>query len=383
MKRSWCVYGLCVVTLLVGARLAWADAEGDALAAALAKAPPSQGMTEARQKAVAAMDAWIARPRSERLEPVIRYYNAAVDRVLNKLETEKITSGLRIFQLYSSGVIVQTPETVFAFDLNEGPQWRKWPANFNPEAEAAEMGPDSERRGRMIQRMKQAEEQLGNGPRFVFSEEQEKRFVALIDYSFHTHQHGDHISRQLSEALLKAGKTVVVTESNRASWKRYPWAEKLTVLEQTVQTPQTVGPLKVDVLWDHQWNNLLHESGTPCDAFVVTTPGGLAVMTKGDTNCGLQLLGWLTLLKERGQKIDVVVGSVIFWKGVPVLPQWSRLFTPLFLPGHTWEFGHRNEDQPQGNCNAYLQAWGWAREGAAPEKANVLTWGESIDIPAR
>jgi L-ascorbate metabolism protein UlaG (beta-lactamase superfamily) len=350
MKHSLLAQSVWTFVLLAGASTAAADSEGDAIAAALAAARPSLPMAPARLEALKRLDAWIARPRSERTEPCIAYYQAAVDRALDALEHQRVASGVRIFQLYSSSVIVQTPETVFAFDLAQGPP-------------------------------RHADETSGNkGMEFRMTDLQIARLVKLIAYSFHTHEHGDHIDAQLAKSLLAAGKTVIVTENNKKRWQEQPWADKLTVLKQTIKAPVDVGPLKVDVLCDHQWNNTMHTSGTPCNAFVVTTPGGVAVMTKGDINCGLQLYGWLSLLKQRGQRVDVVVGSSIFWKGVGTLAGWNALFEPLWLPGHNWEFTHRGENEATGNCGRYALSWRLVQSATRIHKAQVLSWGEWLDV---
>jgi len=46
-----------------------------------------------------------------------------------------------------------------------------------------------------------------------------KRLASLIEYSFHTHEHDDHIDYQLTRALLDAGQTVIVTASNKEMWR--------------------------------------------------------------------------------------------------------------------------------------------------------------------
>lgn len=347
---------LCAIAVLLC--LAWATAasaanEADSITAALDAAKPAARMTEQREAALKSLDAWIARPGSERDPAVIGYYQAAVDRALDRLEREKIASGVRIFQLYSSSVIVQTPETVFSIDLDQGPN---------------------------VDLSKTPSEE---GVAFRLTDAQVARIASLVRYAFFTHEHSDHVDYQLTKALLDARRTVVVTESNRSMWSREPWADRLTVLPQTVDAPAAVGPLKVRVLCDHQWNNALHTRGTPCDAYVIETPGGVALMTKGDINCGLRLLGWLTLLKQRGQHVDVVVGSTLFWRGVSTLPEWNALFSPLWLPGHAWEFEHRKDAQSKGNCAAYLDAWMFTRLAAGSENVQALSWGESIDVGRR
>ena len=156
------------------------------------------------------------------------------------------------------------------------------------------------------------------------------------------------------------------------------------VLPQTVDAPAAVGPLKVHVLCDHQWSNAAHTRGMPCNAYVIETSGGVTVMTKGDINCGLQLYGWLSLLKQRaGLHVDVVVGSTLFWRGVNTLSEWNRLFSPQWLPGHAWEFEHRNDTEPKGNCAAYFDAWLFTRVASGSDKVQVLTWGEWIDVGGR
>jgi L-ascorbate metabolism protein UlaG (beta-lactamase superfamily) len=339
-----------VTAALLPLSAVFADDQGNAIADALHAAPPAREMTDARREALAALDVWIARPGSERLEPVAGYYRAAIDRALDTLERERVGQGIRVVQLYSSSVIVQTPETVFAFDLDQGPN------------RGLTTTPDD------------AVEP------FSLTPEQIARIARIVDYSFHTHEHDDHVDYAITRALMDAGKTVVVTESNREIWHDEPWAEKLVVLDQTMKKPVDVGPLKVDVLWDHQWNNAAHTSGTPCNAYVVTVPGGMTVMTKGDINCGLQLYGWLSLLQQRGQRIDVVAGSTVFWRGVNTLREWNALFEPLWLPGHNWEFTHRKDDEPKGNCGGYVESWQFARMIGNAKQVQVLSWGEWIDV---
>ena len=346
MTRRFGIVGVWVAFWLVGAVGARADGEGDAIAAALAAAKPAVPMTEARENALTALDSFLGQPKSKVAPSCIAYYQAAVDRALDQLEREKVASGVRIFQLYSSSIIVQTPETVFAFDLDQGPNedMNKTPAE--------------------------------EGMPFCLTDAQIARIAKLVTYSFHTHEHSDHVDFQLTQALLDAGKTVIVTESHKTMWKRYPWAEKLMVLAQTVKAPIQIGPLKVDVLWDHQWGQAAHNSGTPCDAFVIQTPGGVTVMTKGDVNCGLQLLGWLNILTQRGVHVDVVVGSQVFWKGVNTFAEWNALLKPLWLPGHAYEFEHRVP-------LTYVGAWEAARRESGSENVQVLSWGEWIDVPGR
>lgn len=339
------------VGLIASTGLASAD-EGEEIWTALLKTPPvAQGNpSEARQQAVQALDAWIAQPNSEQSPECVAYYRRAVDRVIHLLKTERPKKGVRIFQLYSSSVIVQSPSCAFSIDLDQGPNEN---LHKTPEEEGAP---------------------------FCMTDEQVDSLAALIDCAFYTHEHGDHIDYETVKALLSKGKTVVTTESNKRIWAGESWSDAIVVPNQTLGKGQKVGELDVDVLWDHQWNNSAHESGTPCNAYVITVPEGVTIATKGDINCALQLYGWLHVLVEEGRKVDVMVGSPIYWRGVTLTRQIDALLEPLWIPGHNWEFGHRPAGEARGNASAFGQSAAALTRMAVKGDAVALTWGEYVDV---
>ncbi len=312
--------------------------------------PPSVPQDDERFEALIALDAWLSAADSETTEAVVAYYQRAVDHALDLLETDKIAKGVRFFQLYSSSVIVHTPETVFAIDLDQGPNKR---LDASPEIE---------------------------GVSFRMTSEQIARLTNVIDISFHTHEHSDHIDFQLTQALLDAGKTVVVTQSNKDRWAEQPWVKKLTVLKQTVARPHILDSLKVDVLEDHQWGNNEHTSGTPCNAFLITTPDGTAIFTKGDINGGLRLYGWLNVMVKKGRHVDLIFGSPLFWRGVNLLREIDALLSPVWAIGHTWEFEHRSPGKEGGATGTYSGNFRAARRNIRSGSAVILTWGEHLDI---
>jgi len=318
---------------------------------ALLDAPPSMEPTPARQAAVEALDDWIAQPDSERSPELVAYYRRAVDRVIQSLQAERPTEGIRCFQLYSSSAIVQTPSCTFAIDLDQGPN------------EDLHQTPEEE-----------------NVP-FCMTDGQVAALADLIDYSFHTHEHADHIDLELTKAFLDRGKTVIATESTKTIWAGEAWAEKIVAPKQTLAEGERIGGLEVNVLWDHQWNNSEHSSGTPCNAYVITVPEGLTVATKGDINCALQWYGWLHVLANRGQTIDIMVGSPLYWRGVTLTREIDALLTPLWLPGHNWEFTHRPSGEPRGNASGFWQSYALLHVAAKHGDVAVLSWGEYIDIP--
>lgn len=338
-----------------GMFLVWASKAGAVDEAAVEKAlrgaPPAIPPAAGRQAALETLDEWIAQPNSERSPELIAYYRGAVDRVIERLRKESPKKGIRIFQLYSSSVIVQSPTCIFAIDLDQGP---------NEDL------------------LKTPEEE---GVPFCMTDEEVAALADLVAYSFHTHEHSDHIDYEITRALLDRGKTVIATESTKKIWEKEPWAEKIVTLKQTVGRGEQIGDLEVNVLWDHQWNNTEHSSGTPCNAYVITLPGGITVANKGDINCALQFYGWLHVLAEKKRTIDVMCGSAIYWKGVSLTPQIDALFTPIWLPGHNWEFEHRPEGEARGNASGYAQSLFVVRSAASRGDAAPLSWGESLDIP--
>lgn len=310
--------------------------------------PPAREHTEARQEALKALDERLMQPDSERAQDVIAYYHRAINRALDVLESERPARGIRLFQLYSSSVIVQTPETVFAIDLDQGP-------HDNRSRAGAE-----------------------DGAEFGLTPEHIARLARLVDIAFHTHEHDDHIDYEITKALCENGKTVVVTASNKRRCQDEPWAGKLVVLEQTVAQPHTVGVLTVDVLHDYQWDNEEHTSGTPCNAYLITTPGGTSVLSKGDINCGLRLYGWLQILAANGRHVDLITGSPGFWRGVNTAREIDALFSPVWAIGHVWEFTHRAAGKPGGATGTYTANLLMTRHLIQKGAPIVLSWGEDI-----
>lgn len=323
----------------------------DVLWQTLLNTPPATSPADVRQAALRALDAWIAVPDSEDTEACVAYYRRAVDRVLHLLETERPERGLRVFQLYSSAVLIQTPSEVIGIDLDQGPN------------AAARQTPREE------------------GVAFCMTEEQIDRLAVLVDYTFYTHEHTDHLDYEITRALLEQGKTVVGTEGIRALWADEPWVDAILVPPQTLGRGEKIGALTVNVLQDHQWSDAAHTQGTQNNAYLITVPEGLSVFVKGDINCGLRLYGWLHLIAEQGCTMDVMVGSTIYWRGPGIAKQIDTLYAPLVLPGHTWEFGHRSEGESRGNAMGFWQAGMLMKVAAKRGGVTPLSWGEFIDIP--
>lgn len=316
---------------------------------ALLDSPPSLHSNKTRDAALGALDKWLEQPNSELSPDCVAYYRRAVDRVLHLLQTEKPKKNIRVFQLYSSSVIVQTRSCIFAIDLDQGPNED---LNQTPEEE---------------------------GVAFRMTDAQVGALADCIDYAFYTHEHGDHIDYEISRALLARGKTLIAPESTKKVWAGNAWAGKIVTPPQTLGKGTRIGNLVVDVLWDHQWNNDGHSSGTPCNAYVITTPEGITVATKGDINCALRLYGWLHVLHEKGRKIDLMVGSPIYWHGVTLIREIDALLKPVWLPGHNWEFGHRKAGEPRGHVSTFTSSQTLLRANCKKGRVTVLSWGEYLE----
>ena len=49
-------------------------------------------------------------------KPLIKYYQSCVDKVIRDLRTVKVSKGIMIWKLHSSGIIIKTPKTIFAIE---------------------------------------------------------------------------------------------------------------------------------------------------------------------------------------------------------------------------------------------------------------------------
>ena len=307
---------------------------------------------EERCGLLAEFDAILEEPDSEASEEVARYYQGMVDQALDEVEELEVTDGVAVWKLYSSTFIVKTPTVVFAADLDEGPN-------------SGSGGPD---------RVAGLE-----GIKLHMTPEQRTRIAELVDVSFHTHRHHDHISYLTTQALVDAGKTVVVPEDIRLMWEREPFAEKLTVLDDTPQQKLALGGLTVEVFPSRQWMATDHTVVCPCNAYLVTADNGVSVLFKGDINDGADFEPWLEALGARGEVIDLYLGHLTHWWGSDALPKVIRTFDPFLIPGHEFEFTHRKRGEAGSGTSSYSSLCRSFQSSLVRGKAAVLSWGERFD----
>ncbi len=139
----------------------------------------------------------------------------------------------------------------------------------------------------------------------------------------------------------------------------------------------------MDVLHDTQWDNEEHTKGTPCNAYLVTTADGAGVLTKGDINSGTELYAWLEAMVARGRRVDLVLGTPLFWRGPDRTREIDALLEPVWCVGHVWEFTHRKRGERGGATGTYGMNLFALRRQVREDAATVLTWGEGFDFLPR
>jgi L-ascorbate metabolism protein UlaG (beta-lactamase superfamily) len=268
-----------------------------------------------------------------------------IDHALGEVQSEKVEQGVVVWKFYSSSMVIKTPKTVFGVDLIEGPEIRR-----------------------------------GDNAKTILqmTPQQRARLVSLVDISFHTHRHHDHINYLLTEELLGAGKTVVVPQDVRTMWIDKPIASKLTVLDAGQGTKHPVGTLKVEVFASQQWMRADSTNPCPCNAYLVTTDNGINVLFKGDINDGNDLLPWLKEIKARGGAIDLYVSSHFFWPGKDALPQIELMFDPFIIPGHEYEFRHRKRGEWGSGTGSYKLLFERFQTAIERGRCAILSWGEKF-----
>lgn len=328
----------------------------DELARGLAAHPPRLGDPSDRLPYIKALDGWATRPDTVYWDGNPRtanrefhaYYRRAIERALTEAEKTKVTSRAVVWKLYSSGFLVKTPRTVFAFDAVEGPfkDIRKSPEDV---------------------------------PEFIFhwTPAMRKKFAGLVDALFITHRHYDHTSYALARALAARGKTVVVPKDIREIWKAEPFAGKLRVLEGgkdhkigrlTVRTFDAVQAMKRD----GRNNYLISPTDPKHNVYLVRAPNGMTVLHNGD-NRGRDFTPWLGEAFKDGWEPEVWF-KIMGWPR-DVISSVERFVKPVLIPGHEYEMGHK----PKYGANTLARTLtGYGRQRARENRFVVLTWGEKI-----
>ncbi|MBT3286137.1 MAG: MBL fold metallo-hydrolase [Victivallales bacterium] len=351
MRWMWII----AVTVGIGTMYA-APVTLDEVRPALLARPATVGADPQRQALLASLDSFIKKPNSERSAEVATYYQGMIDHALAEIASTEVTEGVVVWKFYSCALVVKTPKAVFGIDLDEGPN----SGNGNPDRVAGLAG-----------------------IKFHMTAAQRATLAKLVDVSFHSHRHHDHVNYQITEALVAAGKTVVVPEDIRTMWRDAPFVAGLTVLPPQPGHKHRVGDLQVEVLGGRQWMARDHSSVCPCNAYLITTDNGVTVLFKGDINNGDQMLPWLRQVKTRGEGVDLYVTALFFAETKDTLTQIRRLFDPFLIPGHEYEFTHRKRGEAGAGTGSYSSQWNGHKSSIKRGKAVILSWGEKFQYLPR
>ncbi|MDD2710946.1 MAG: MBL fold metallo-hydrolase [Verrucomicrobiae bacterium] len=286
------------------------------------------------------MDQRLSAPFSEKDPEVAQSYQGKVDAVIEDIGKIKVARGMVVWKLYASSFIVKTPEMVFAVDLCEGPNRNILGGPVSP---------------------------------FCFKQQQRRRLARLIDCSFHTHHHFDHVSYQMAEELARNGRKVIVTPQHLEYWKDVPFRKRLTVFDGGKNSFK-VGTLAVRV--HRGWQSVSPE--VQCHAYLITVDGKISLLFKGDLFDGDEFSRVLGAWKKNGVRIDLFLSSLWTASGRDIVRETTRLFDPFFIPAHEWEFTHRKEGQAGVATQSYGQLFAKLKNHVRRGKAAVLMWGERL-----
>jgi len=290
---------------------------------------------------------------------VIDYYRRRVDKVIREIPRTKVSTGVMIWKLHSSGFIFKTPKTVFAFDLIDSVVKEDRSNDLLENPDTWDRPPEQ------------------TSARLYMTARQRKALAKSIKYVFYTHQHRDHISWDLPRLIAEAGNKVIVTPAIRRAWAKYDFADKLVVPDHTdairIAPPLVeLGPLSVRVHRGYQIGSGGGEA--QCNAYLVTTDNGVNVYAKGDAS-DTGFANWLVRQHSFGAKVDLYLGN-LFWGGS--LEEITRLFDCFLLPGHDWDMIHG----PMTPASFWWYTGPWAGIydqldwQFVRERAEFITWGE-------
>jgi hypothetical protein len=296
---------------------------------------------------------WTKKPEESNPE-FFAYYLKRMITLLDEVESQTVTKGAVVWKLYSSGFLVTTPDTVFAVDAVEGP-------------------------------FKHIDRSPADEPDYIFkwTPEMRKRFAKVVDVMFITHQHYDHTSFALVSEMVAAGKTVVVPNDLKVrNWKSRPFVDKLTTMKEDVTNK--VGKLDVRVfiaVQSMQRNeaNEYYVKDTDPDhnVYLIRTPGGLTFLHNGD-NRGINFIPWLREQVADDWNPDIWF-KIITWPR-KIISEVNAIASPLMIPGHEYEMGHKPKYGTNKLSNFFRGINGqFIKDG----KMVVITWGEQIAVDKR
>jgi len=239
---------------------------------------------------------------------ILYYLKTATDRAIADIHRTKVRKGLAVWHIYNVGYVFKTPDTCFGIDLC-----------------------------------------LRDGQRLVHD----------LDFLLVSHGHSDHVSPELMDAMIKAGKPVVT--SFRAGSRRLNMKRATT---RPVEMRFGSARVRIDI-GDHHHNDPKQRDNMLM--FQVDCPSAGRTFTIYHSGDGSNLD---KISPDR--PVDVLIFHVSV--GLPVERTIRKVDARMALVSHVLELGH-SPTPPQ--------AWRWSYDFAfnafktiPEERATVLTWGE-------
>ena len=232
------------------------------------------------------------------------FYKFMLEKAIIEIKTEVVTEGATIWQIYNHGFVVKTPSKTFGFDLKD-----------------------------------------------YFNIKDFLDLADILDVYFISHEHGDHYSTSLINAMKALGKPVV----GPAEWYLVP-------VKMNSGDTMTIAGLSVTAHYG------LHS--VPVRQFEIITPEGLKFLHTGDnqdsatlpdvTNINVMLLNcWIN-----------DSGAIAWIEGVRKAIDIIR--PDVTLPGHMIELGHLGSRSPPVPYRDPIAS----NNGSLASEYYMLGWGE-------
>ena len=290
---------------------------------ALNENPPAITINMQRQMAMLMIDAVTHEPKPIENPAVIDYLATRMNRVIEDLDKPlKGKNSLRIYKLYNCSMLFRTRDLTVAVDLNG-------------------------RAGKLI------------------PDEIMEKIVDHVDILFYTHNHGDHIDKNVRDICHRKGVPIYATDEifRNDPEVNHIWFDDLHTFDITVPK----GSVTVNVLPGHQ--DALHNN-----IWIITMPNGKVVGATGDQwqDEGADLV-WLKDIHKKLPKIDVL--AMDCW--IHDYDEHAADFSPkLFISQHENEIGAHGIDHREAYWMTMFKNT-YVHQDTTPYV--LMSWGEWYD----
>ena len=244
---------------------------------------------------------------AEQTHPALGFLRDATLDAIDEIRRTRVEKGMAVWLIYNMGHVFKTPTACFGIDLS----------------------------GRRVERL-----------------------APELDFLLTTHEHKDHYSEPLIQAMLQRGKPVVTR-----------WYPGTMIVNHATNTVFGGIRIRIDI-GDHHYRNpgqlnnmLMYEVACGADA-------DNAVIYHSGDNSNIDKM-------TPSQPLDLMIVHVSV--GLPIAETISRNSPRMTFPAHVLELGH-SPRPPQAWRWSYDYAFDTVKDVPARETA-VLTWGERWLLP--